>query len=676
MFCCRFYLLLVLFSVSGLLFAKEFQHDSVTKNVKLSEHIVSSSRYPRDLRGMAAPVQVIGAGRLGLNDAGDLSATLNTLPGVWMESGTAQTTKITIRGIGSRTQYGTNRTRAWVDHIPLTAGDGTTITDDMEMDFLERIELLKGTYSAWHGSGMGGSVRFVSLKAPEVNLHATVNTTVGSYGMHKFSGNIRARFDKGYLTAGAVRTAGDGYRENSAYSRNSFFVSGSQQLKGKLDYLLMYNQVHAFTPSSVDEPTFRDAPEKAAANWLAAKGFKTYDRLLAGASHQTFFGKHFSNILAVSGSFWDHYEKRPFNHLDDEALSVTVRESLLFSSRKLDLSVGAEWQHENYRWQIFEPVNEAETSNANEIRNQFNAFFGVESRLYEVLTLSLAGNLNATNYQSKGNNLSTNSPFHRIAEYPMIYSLKLGVVYRPHEQQSYYCSVGHGFSHPTMEESLASDGMLNVNLNPEQGVTTEIGTRLWLYNNRLTLNASIYAILLNNLLITRRPVEDVFYGENAGSAKLQGVELQAGLRLLPKLNISLAAEASENRFLQYENEDGNFQGLHLPGIPQYRLQAEVDATLMPGLRFVFNQILVGKQYYNDANTLSGNAWMRTDLRLSYAFTWKKLQFESAASLRNVFDERYASMILVNAPAFGTRPPRYYYPALPRNAVFSMKISYR
>ena len=676
MFCGRFYLLLALFSIARLMWAGELQPDSVSKNVELTELTVSSSRYPRDLRGMAAPVLVISSTALRLNDAGDLSNSLNTLPGVWMESGTAQTTKITIRGIGSRTQYGTNRTRAWVDHIPLTAGDGTTITDDIEMDFLERIELLKGTYSAWHGSGMGGSVRFVTRKAPETDLEATVNTTAGNFGMHKLSGTLRARFDKGYLTAGAVRMAGDGYRENSAYSRNSFFVSGNQQLKGKFDYLLMYNQVDAFTPSSVDETTFRDTPEKAAANWLAAKGFKAYDRLLAGASHQAAFGKYFSNILAVSGSFWDQYEKRPFNHLDDEAMSLTLRESLLFSRSNWDLSVGAEWQHENYRWQIFEPVNNAETSNAIETRNQFNAFFGIESRLYEVLTLSLAGNLNATNYHSRGNNLITNSPFERVAEYPLIYSLKLGVVYRPNEQQSYYWSAGHGFSHPTMEESLASDGMLSFILKPEQGVTTELGTRLWLCNNRLSLNASVYTILLNDLLITRRPVEDVFYGENAGSALLQGVELQAGLRLLPKLNISLTAEASENRFLQYENEEGNFQGLHLPGIPQYRFQAEADAVLMPGLRLVLNQTLVGKQYYNDANTLRGNAWMRTDLRLSYSFTWKKLQFETAASLRNIFDERYASMILVNAPSFGTRPPRYYYPALPRNAVFSMKINYR
>jgi iron complex outermembrane receptor protein len=263
-----------------------------------------------------------------------------------------------------------------------------------------------------------------------------------------------------------------------------------------------------------------------------------------------------------------------------------------------------------------------------------------------------------------------------MAEYPMIYSLKLGVVYRPDEQQSYYWSAGHGFSHPTMEESLASDGMLSFLLKPEQGVTTELGARLWLYNNRLSLNASVYTILLNDLLITRRPVEDVFYGENAGSALLQGVELQAGFRFLPALSVNITAEASDNRFLEYSNEDGDFQGLQLPGIPQYRLQAEADATLMPGLRLVLNQTLVGKQYYNDANTLSGNAWMRTDLRLSYSFTWKKLQFETAASLRNIFDERYASMILVNAPAFGTRPPRYYYPALPRNAVFSMKIRYR
>jgi len=676
MYCIRFYLLPFLLFTFNCLFAGDHHQDSVSSKVNLDELTVSSSRYPRDLRGIAAPVQLIGPAQLRLNDAGDISASLNTLPGVWMESGTMQTTKITIRGIGFSTQYGTNRTRAWVDHIPLTAGDGATITDDMELDFMQRIELLKGTYSAWHGSGMGGSVRFVTLQAPETKFQTAVNTSVGSYGLHKLSGNLRTRFDKGYLTAGAVRLAGDGYRENSAYSRNSFYVSGRQELKGKLDYLLMYNQVHAFIPSSVEEQVFVGSPWKAAQNWLAAKGYKAYDRLLAGASYQADLGKYFSNIMAISGSLWDQYEKRPFNHLDDEALTFTVRESFLFSHTNWDVSVGVDWQYENYKRKIFEPVNEAETSNAHEIRNQFNTFFSIESRLFDVLALSLAGNLNTTKYETLENKPGTNISSLSIAEFPLIYSLKLGVVYRPNDRQSYYWSAGHGFSNPGMEEIMATDNIHFFIPNPEQGITTELGSRLWLLNNKLSLNASVYTILLNDLLVTRRPRENVTYVENAGSAILQGIEFQAGFRLLPKLNFNLTAEASENRFLIYTKDDVNYQGMQLPGIPRYRLQAEVDADLIAGLRLIISQTMVGKQYYNDANTLSGNAWMRTDARLSYSFTWKNLQVESAASVRNVFDERYASMILVNAPTFDSRPPRYFYPAMPRNAVFSFKITYR
>ena len=40
--------------------------------------------------------------------------------------------------------------------------------------------------------------------------------------------------------------------------------------------------------------------------------------------------------------------------------------------------------------------------------------------------------------------------------------------------------------------------------------------------------------------------------------------------------------------------------------------------------------------------------------------------EVSAGLNNILDERYASMLLINAGSFGGRAPRYYYPGLPRN----------
>jgi iron complex outermembrane receptor protein len=40
--------------------------------------------------------------------------------------------------------------------------------------------------------------------------------------------------------------------------------------------------------------------------------------------------------------------------------------------------------------------------------------------------------------------------------------------------------------------------------------------------------------------------------------------------------------------------------------------------------------------------------------------------ELKAGVQNIFDVHYASMLAVNAPSFGGRAPRYYYPGNPRN----------
>ena len=44
-----------------------------------------------------------------------------------------------------------------------------------------------------------------------------------------------------------------------------------------------------------------------------------------------------------------------------------------------------------------------------------------------------------------------------------------------------------------------------------------------------------------------------------------------------------------------------------------------------------------------------------------------------AGIRNLFNEKYASMILVNAQALGGNAPRYYYPGEPVNFYAGMKI---
>jgi len=42
---------------------------------------------------------------------------------------------------------------------------------------------------------------------------------------------------------------------------------------------------------------------------------------------------------------------------------------------------------------------------------------------------------------------------------------------------------------------------------------------------------------------------------------------------------------------------------------------------------------------------------------------------------NIFNEKYASMLQINAGSFGNNPPRYYYPGEPSNYYAGLNLKY-
>jgi len=648
--------------------------DSVAeKKVELDEVLVSTYRYNTNIRQLAAPVQIITGKSIENNDIGDLSASLNLIPGVNMQSGTFQTTKLTIRGIGSRSPYSTNRTRAYLDNIPLTTGDGTTVIDDIELGFIEKIEVTKGPHSAWYGSGMGGSVRFVTKQVPENNTLAATQFSMGSFGLRKFNLHSHIPNASGYTNLGLTSMSGDGYRQNSHFNRSSGLVSGQFNKKGQLNYALVFSDVHAQTPSSINAETYHSSPSDAAPNWFAVEGYKKYERVLAGVRSELPLNNKWKNLLTVSGSWYDQYELRPFNHLDDKAMSFSLQENLVYNHENMVVSAGIEWLHENYFWRILANNSLLEQQKSKELRNQYNAFFSFESRINQTLTLSLAGNLNATTYSVI--DLFESDLINYSGDYfnKLIFSPKVGLNYRYSHQLTLYASVGHGFSNPTVEESLDSEGLLNTDLKPEQGWTMDVGLKAIGLSNTLFADVSAYYILLHDLLVTKRLSEAVFYGENAGTSVLKGLEFQLRYRPSDFFQLTGSLNASANRFKSFISEEVDYAGKYLPGIPPVYANIDVQTNLFSSLQVNAAYTFSGKQYLNDANTAHADSWNTINLRGAYTFkVLEKLDIQCVFTLNNVLNEHYASMVLINAPSFGGAAPRYYYPGMPRNYLFTIK----
>jgi len=647
---------------------------STIKKVDLDELVVTSFRYNKNIRNISAPFQIIGKSKIENNDIGELAAVLNFVPGLQMQSGTFQTTKITIRGIGSRSQYSTNRTRAFLDDIPLTTGDGSTVLDDIELTFIDKIEITKGPHSAWYGSGMGGSLRFVSLRESAKPLVAEAAVSLGSYGLEKYSGNVRITKPGGFMNVGLARILGEGYRQNSSFSRNSVFISGENRKSNKLNYLFVYSGVNAQTPSSIDEQTFINTPSFAAANWLNVKGRKDYERFLGGVRLESPISLRFKNIATLSGSIYDQYELRPFNILDDKAMSFTFQENVMYTHSLFSISAGLEWLHENYFWRILKNNTLLENQKSTEIRNQFNSYLSFETKLLTSFMLSASANINSTRYAVSDLFPADSIDYSGNYFNKLIFSPKIGLNYRHNSNLNFYASVGHGFSNPTAEESLTSQGFLNTTLRPEQGWTIDIGARGTAFANILSYEISAYSILLNDLLVTKRISEEIFSGENAGKSTLKGVEIQLKYKPASYFQTLVSFSKSDNRFNEFISDNVNYTNKQLPGIPAMNANIDLQTVLFKHLQLNAIYSYTGTQFLNDANTKQTNAWQTVNLRAGYALQFfQKYNVQLIATINNLFDEKYASMILVNAPSFSNRPPRYYYPALPRNFLITIKL---
>ena len=181
-----------------------------------------------------------------------------------MASGTYNTNRLVIRGIGSRTPYGSNRIRAYLDDIPLTSGDGISAIEDIDAFSISNIDIVKGPSSALYGSGLGGVVK-LSARYPEAQgFSFYLSNDFGSYATYKNSISLGFKKNRIATMAGYSRSSAAGFRENSNFKRNNLFLNARyfgkrNNITGTLHMIKLNSQI----PSSLNLSDFTSSPEKA-----------------------------------------------------------------------------------------------------------------------------------------------------------------------------------------------------------------------------------------------------------------------------------------------------------------------------------------------------------------------------------------------------------------------------
>src|SRR5690554_630147 len=163
-----------------------FRLSPLSKSEELDEVILSASPFSDvSTSQIIIPTEKITSAKIDTYSPVDLISAVNETPGVFIQSGAINTNRITIRGVGSRTLYGTNKIRAYFNGIPITDGSGETIIDMFDPENLQSIEIIKGPKSTQYGSNLGGTLLLTSKQAEIGKSFASNSLTLGSYGLLK-----------------------------------------------------------------------------------------------------------------------------------------------------------------------------------------------------------------------------------------------------------------------------------------------------------------------------------------------------------------------------------------------------------------------------------------------------------------------------------------------------------
>ncbi|MFN8254975.1 MAG: TonB-dependent receptor [Bacteroidales bacterium] len=611
-------------------------------------------------------------------DGIQLQRILNNVPGVYMQNGTLSTNRIVIRGMGSRTPYNSNRIKAYLNEIPLTQADGVSTPEELDIQTIGKVEIIKGPSSALYGSGLGGSLNFFTPS--DGTPRKEVFMQYGSFNTFKILSSASFTAKNSSFYTGAGFTKSDGYRENNLYQKFSVIISGKwNRKKIKISPILAVIGTNAGIPSSLNKNMYDNNPEMAAPAWKAVEGYEKNTKIIGGISIENKINMTMNNHLTIFAKYNNGFEKRPFNNLDDQTTEIGFRNRFSIKTDKTEWIAGTEFFAENYQWQL--DLNDSTINRNKEIRRQLNIFGIVNLNPAAKLKISIASALNYIEYSLTdlySENGDQNGKYH----FPVIFSPRIGLNLKTGKKSGVYTSAGHGFSLPSPEETLLPDGQINPDLKPETGWQFETGYRISVFNQTTKIEAALYWIELKNLLVTKRISEDIFTGINAGQTRHKGFELQVfsevfnSIAFPGKIELNMTYTFSTNQFINFTDDGINYDGNVLPGIPNQVYTAQLIWRPYKSIQFYYNFQYFGFQYLNDDNTEFVPGYTLSNLKAEYRFV---LKGETALNLNfginNITNTHYASMIVVNAPSLNGVAPRYYYPGLPLNFYSGISLKF-
>src|ERR1700722_5550953 len=191
---------------------------------ELAPVVVTATRVAESSADLPASIdrvdrRTIADGQLQVN----LSESLITVPGVSVQSrqNYAQDLQLSVRGFGARSSFGVRGLRLYSDGIPGTMPDGQGQFSQFDLGSADRIEVLRGPFSALYGNSSGGVIAvFTEDAKPGHLIDGTAED--GTFNTQRYA--VKTEGDDGVVNyvADAAHFQTDGNRFHSNAEAGNF----------------------------------------------------------------------------------------------------------------------------------------------------------------------------------------------------------------------------------------------------------------------------------------------------------------------------------------------------------------------------------------------------------------------------------------------------------------------
>ena len=267
---------------------------------------VVATRTPQARNAVPAAVTVLEGADLATDTPGTtVSEKLAAVPGLLARNrqNLAQDEQLSIRGFGTRASFGIRGLRLFVDGVPATMPDGQGQVSHFNLATAQRIEVLRGPFSALYGHASGGVIQVFTADGeapPSIGLALAA----ASHGTWRASADARGANARLGYTLGLTRFATDGYRDHSRAARTSLNGKADLSVGASGTLTLVLNALHApdaQDPQGLTRDQYQADPRQASAGALAFNTRKSVSQQQLGLVYARDVGAHQLHLLGYAG---------------------------------------------------------------------------------------------------------------------------------------------------------------------------------------------------------------------------------------------------------------------------------------------------------------------------------------------------------------------------------------